>query len=340
MNQTQSQTQSQAQTQTQTQTQTQQTPSPQPDTAGHEAPPPPPPVPCARYLVVHQTRYTYQSAVSLSQQYLHMTPRSFDHQHTESHQIVTEPPAEDSSDGPDYFGNLTRHFSITAPHNMLLVHVESTLALYPRPTLAGIANTQPWEQVRDLMQRDRGDATLEACQYLYASPHVGLSPELADYARDSFSAGRPLLDAALDLTHRIFEDFEFDNDATDISTPLEEVLRGRRGVCQDFAQLMIGAMRSLGLPARYMSGYLLTHPPEGQPRLIGADASHAWVSVYDPALGWVDFDPTNSCLVQHEHIVTGWGRDFSDVTPMRGIVLGGGEQSLQVNVTVTPLDAS
>lgn len=322
-----------------TQSQTQQTASPLPNTAS-DTPPPgqSAPTACARYLVVHQTRYSYQSAVSLSQQYLHMTPRSFDYQRTESHRIVTDPPAEDITDGADYFGNLTRHFSITAPHGALLVHVESTLALYPRRTLEQIADSAPWELVRDLMMTDRSDATLEACQYLYASPHVTLSAELADYARDSFSAGRPLLDAALDLTQRIFDDFDFDSTATDISTPLEQVLSGRRGVCQDFAQLMIGGLRGLGLPARYMSGYLLTHPPEGQPRMIGADASHAWVSVYDPALGWIDFDPTNRCLVQHEHIVTGWGRDFSDVTPMRGIVLGGGEQALQVNVTVTPLE--
>ena len=320
-----------------TQSQTQQTASPLPNTAS-DTPPPQTPTACARYLVVHQTRYSYQSAVSLSQQYLHMTPRSFDYQRTESHRIVTDPPAEDITDGADYFGNLTRHFSITAPHSALLVHVESTLALYPRRTLEQIADSAPWELVRDLMLTDRSDATLEACQYLYASPHVTLSAGLADYARDSFSAGRPLLDAALDLTQRIFDDFEFDSTATDISTPLEQVLSGRRGVCQDFAQLMIGGLRGLGLPARYMSGYLLTHPPEGQPRMIGADASHAWVSVYDPALGWIDFDPTNRCLVQHEHIVTGWGRDFSDVTPMRGIVLGGGEQALQVNVTVTPLE--
>ena len=320
-----------------TPSQTQQTASPLPHTAS-DTPLPQTPVACARYLVVHQTRYSYQSAVSLSQQYLHMTPRSFDYQRTESHRIVTDPPADDITDGADYFGNLTRHFSIATPHSALLVHVESTLALYPRRTLEQIADSAPWELVRDLMLTDRSDATLEACRYLYASPHVSLSVELADYARESFNAGRPLLDAALDLTQRIFDDFDFDSTATDISTPLEQVLSGRRGVCQDFAQLMIGGLRGLGLPARYMSGYLLTHPPEGQPRMIGADASHAWVSVYDPALGWIDFDPTNRCLVQHEHIVTGWGRDFSDVTPMRGIVLGGGEQGLQVNVTVTPLE--
>lgn len=293
--------------------------------------------PRARYRVVHETRYTYQSAVSMSQQYLHMTPRSFPYQRTEAHQITVEPPVDDSSDGKDYFGNHTRHIGILVPHGELLVSVESTVALYPRYTLEQIGDSWPWEQVGELMLTDRSAATLDACRYLYASPHVSLSTDLADYALQSFTQGRPLLDAALDFTQRIFKDFEFDNEATEISTPLEEVLLGRRGVCQDFAQLMIGCLRSIGLPARYTSGYILTHPPEGEPRLIGADASHAWVSVFDPALGWIDFDPTNRCLVQYEHIVTGWGRDFSDVTPMRGMVLGGGEQELQVNVTVTPL---
>jgi len=141
----------------------------------------------------------------------------------------------------------------------------------------------------------------------------------------------------MDLTQRIFTDFEFDPTATEISTPLEQVFEGRRGVCQDFAHLMIGCLRSIGLPARYVSGYILTHPPEGQPRMIGADASHAWVSVYCPKFGWIDFDPTNRCLVQHEHITLGIGRDFSDVTPLSGIVLGGGEQKLEVKVTVTPM---
>jgi transglutaminase-like putative cysteine protease len=292
---------------------------------------------CARYRVVHETRYKYQSAVSLSQQYLHMTPRCFAYQQTESHQIWLDPVANDGNDGVDYFGNLTRHVAITVPHQRLLVHAESVVALSARHSLADIAGTPPWESVRDMMAKEKSTETLEACRYLYASPHVNWFTDLEVYARISYTPGRPLLEAALELTHRIFDDFEFDGKATDISTPLEEVLRGRRGVCQDFAQLMIGCLRSIGLPARYMSGYILTHPPAGKPRLIGADASHAWVSVYSPTLGWVDFDPTNRCLVQHEHITLGWGRDFSDVTPMRGIVLGGGAQKLDVQVTVTPL---
>ncbi|OFA08616.1 transglutaminase family protein [Duganella phyllosphaerae] len=294
-------------------------------------------VACARYRVVHETRYQYQSTVTLSQQYLHMTPRPFAWQHTESHLVWLDPVVSEGRDGVDYFGNNVRHVALTVPHDSLLVHAESTVLLRARPTLARITATLPWESVRDMMGKEKSAATLEACRYLYASPHVHWFPELEAYARLSFTPGRPQLDAALDLTRRIFEDFEFDSKATEISTPLEQVLSGRRGVCQDFAQLMIGCLRSIGLPARYISGYILTHPPEGKPRLVGADASHAWVSVYCPSLGWVDFDPTNRCLVQHEHITLGWGRDFSDVTPMRGIVLGGGRQELDVQVTVTPL---
>ena len=291
----------------------------------------------ARYRVVHETRYQYQSTVSLSQQYLHLTPRPFAYQETESHLIWLDPGVSDSKNGVDYFGNYTRHVALTLPHDSLLVHAESMVALRPRHGLAQIAGTLPWESVRDMMGKEKSAATLEACRYLYASPHVTCFPALEAYARRSFTPARAQLDAVLDLTQRIFDDFEFDSKATDISTPLEQVLHGRRGVCQDFAHLMIGCLRSIGLPARYVSGYILTHPPAGKPRLIGADASHAWVSVFCPALGWVDFDPTNHCLVQHEHITLGWGRDFSDVTPMRGVVLGGGTQELAVQVTVTPL---
>ena len=291
----------------------------------------------ARYHVVHETRVAYQSPVTLSQQYLHLTPRPSPYQRTESHEVWVNPLENDGVDGTDYFGNKTRQLTLTTPHHKLLVHAESTVALVQRNGLAHIKGTSSWESLRDRLQLGMDPAMFDAYRYLYASPHVIGSLALEAYARISYTPGRPQLDAALDLTQRIFDEFEFDDAATDISTPLEEVLRGRRGVCQDFAQLMIGCLRSLGLPARYMSGYILTHPPVGQPRLIGADASHAWVSAFCPGLGWVDFDPTNRCLVQHDHITLGWGRDFSDVTPMRGVVLGGGEQDLAVRVTVTPL---
>ena len=294
--------------------------------------------PVARYSVIHQTDYTYQSMVTLSQQYLHLTPRPFQYQQTLAHRIRVEPIPDDWSEGVDYFGNLTQNITLTTPHQVLVVHAESTIDLYDRPSLTQIAGSVAWESLQSEMSQSQGAATLEPFHFLYSSPHILCSYALQQYALQSFTPGRPLLDAAMDLTQRIFDEFEFDSEATDISTTLDEVLSGRRGVCQDFAHLMIGCLRSIGLPARYVSGYILTHPSEGQSRLIGADASHAWVSVFCPGWGWVDFDPTNRSLVQHEHITLGWGRDFSDVTPLRGIVLGGGQQILGVSVTVTPLD--
>lgn len=293
--------------------------------------------PIARYSVIHQTTCNYQSMVTLSQQYLHLTPRPFRYQQNVSHRIAVDPIPNEWSDGNDYFGNLTKSLTLTTPHHALVVRAESKVELHARPGLMQIEGSAAWENLRDNMRQSQGAASLEPFQFLYSSPHILCSNALQQYALLSFTPGKPLLDAALDLTHRIFDDFEFDSEATNISTTLDEVLRGRRGVCQDFAHLMIGCLRSIGLPGRYVSGYILTHPSDGQMRLIGTDASHAWVSVFCPDWGWVDFDPTNRSLVQHEHITLGWGRDFSDVTPLRGIVLGGGQQILGVSVTVSPL---
>lgn len=289
------------------------------------------------YKVVHETEYLYQRNVSLSQQLLHMTPRGFAYQDCLRHQILIEPLAGECTNRLDYFGNPTQNVCITRPHNRLHVVAESNVVLRPRLNEAQIIGSPAWEEKRDKLQRTRHMALREVAQYTYPSPHVPCNAELATYALQSFTPGKPLLEAAFDLTRRIFAEFEFDNSATTISTPINEVLRGRRGVCQDFAHLMLGCMRSLGLACRYVSGYILTTPPPGHERLIGADASHAWVSVFCSGYGWVDFDPTNHCLVQDEHITLAWGRDFSDVTPMRGVILGGGEQELLVRVTVTPL---
>lgn len=292
-----------------------------------------------RYRVLHETHYQYQRTVALSQQFMHMTPRSFEYQETLSHDMEIDPITEDWSNRIDYFGNATKKITLSAPHRTLTVKAESIVALSPRLTLEQISGSTPWETLRTSLRHSASALTLEPYKFLYESPHISCSAALAQYAAVSFMPGTAVLDGALDLTRRIYEDFDFDATATTISTPLSEVLELRRGVCQDFAHLMIGCLRTLGLACRYMSGYILTTPPAGQPRLVGADASHAWVSVYCPKYGWVDFDPTNRCLVQHEHITLGWGRDFSDVTPMRGIVLGGGEQELDVGVTVTPLNS-
>lgn len=289
------------------------------------------------YSVLHETRYQYQRSVTLSQQFLHLSPRSFDYQDLLSHRIDIEPATQDCADHLDYFGNPAKSVTITAPHRTLIVRAISSVALQPRPDGNQIQRSISWEAMRNQLREGAEGVVLEPLQFLFDSPHVACNAELARYAEPSFTPGRPLLEAARDLTERIYSDFEFDPQATTIATPLADVLKGRRGVCQDFAHLMIGCLRTLGLACRYVSGYLLTTPPPGVPRMVGADASHAWVSVYCRGFGWIDFDPTNRCLVQSEHITLGWGRDFSDVTPMRGVVLGGGGQDLSVSVTVSPV---
>lgn len=292
------------------------------------------------YRVLHETHYQYAQPIALSQQFMHLTPRSFTYQQCLSHHITIDPVSRDWINRIDYFGNATKSATLVKPHKSLLVTAGAVVALNARPDIAELQGGIAWDSLRARLASSASATSLEPYQFLYESPHIKCSADLAAYAAPSFPPGRPLLEAAFDLTERIWREFEFDGSATTISTPVSEVLIGRRGVCQDFAHLMIACLRTLGLSARYVSGYLLTTPPAGQPRLVGADASHAWVSVYCPVHGWVDFDPTNRCLVQDEHITLGWGRDFSDVTPMRGIVLGGGEQELEVKVTVTPLSAS
>jgi transglutaminase-like putative cysteine protease len=288
------------------------------------------------YRVVHETVYGYESPVVLSQQLLHLTPRVLEFQSLHEHRATVQPEPAESSVRSDYFGNPVTQIMLAAPHTSLLVRAESRVAVSARPAPVPAGT---WETMRDLL---RGGAPppgplLEPMQFLYESPHVECFRDLALYAEPSFAAGRDMVDAVLDLTRRIHADFTFDPKATSVSTPLREVLARRRGVCQDYAHFMIGCLRTLGLAARYVSGYILTTPPPGKPRLIGADASHAWVSVYCGQAGWLDLDPTNNVLVDDEHVTLAWGRDFSDVTPMRGVILGGGEQTLTVHVTVTPL---
>jgi len=288
-----------------------------------------------KYDLLHETTYGYDSPVVLSQQLLHLTPRVVEHQRLAWHRIEVAPSPGETAARHDYFGNPVTHIMLATPHSSLAVSARSSVEVLARkaPAPAG-----PWELARDRL-RD-GKTLLEPMQFLYESPHIEFFRDLAAYAEPSFAKGRDLIEAALDLTRRIHADFTFDPKATSVSTPLREVLAKRRGVCQDYAHFMTGCLRMLGLPARYVSGYILTRPPPGKPRLVGADASHAWVSVWCGGERWVDLDPTNDMLVGEQHITLGWGRDFSDVTPMRGVILGGGEQELEVRVTVTPLAAS
>ncbi|HUN69033.1 MAG TPA: transglutaminase family protein [Burkholderiales bacterium] len=291
-----------------------------------------------RYQVLHETLYDYESPVVLSQQLLHLTPRPLSFQASEAHRIAVEPAPGETAERGDYFGNPVTQIVLAAPHSSLAVRAESRVTVQSRGADRDVsARAAPWEALRERLRAGGDEVLLDPVQYLFESPHVECFRDLALYAEPSFVPGRNLPEALLDLTRRIHADFKFDPKATSVSTPLREVLAKRRGVCQDFAHLMIGCLRTLGLAARYVSGYILTSPPPGKPRLVGADASHAWVSAYCGEAGWLDLDPTNNCLVDDGHITLAWGRDFSDVTPMRGVILGGGEQELTVRVTVTPL---
>jgi len=288
------------------------------------------------YRVRHRTTYDYEDQVSVSHHVARLTPRNLPKQICpESHiSILPAPPV--TSTHSDYFGNSLTFFTLDEPHERLMVEANSDLEVKAL-ALPDFSGSPPWETVRELLPGDHGDEVLDAYQFVFDTRRVGSSPELAAYARESFPEGRPLLAAALDLTRRIHQDFRFDKKATEVATPVETFFEKRRGVCQDFAHLQIGCMRSLGLPARYVSGYLRTMPPPGRPRLIGADASHAWCSAWCPGTGWVDFDPTNNCVPSDGHITVAWGRDYSDVSPIYGVLLGGARHKLHVEVDVMPL---
>ena len=296
----------------------------------------------ARYHVDHQTTYRYASAVSLSRQQLHLTPRDWAGQRCLAQRIVVDPEPTHARSSVDPFGNPLTQFDIEAPHNRLVVRAQSTVEVRSRRPPPGAPRPDPrWEDVAGALAYGVRPVLIEANRFLFESPYVRVKHEFSDYAAASFGKGRPLLDAAGDLMRRIHSEFEFDPAATTVATPVLKILEDKRGVCQDFAHLMLACLRSLGLAERYVSGYLLTQPPPGQPRLIGADASHAWVSLYCPdAEGgrWVDFDPTNNLQPDTEHITLAWGRDFCDVSPLRGVILGGDAHELDVAVTVTPLE--
>jgi len=293
-----------------------------------------------RYSIAHETTYVYADPVSLSVQLLHLTPRAVERQSLLEHRLDIQPKAAHRRDRLDAFGNPITVLEFDRPHRRLAIAAHSLVEVAPRATAVQVDSSPAWHQVVDSFvysAQPCDEARLQAAVYRVESPFVRVKSVLADYARNCFGPKRPLLAATLALMRKIHREFTFDADATQIATPMLEVLKHKRGVCQDYAHIMIGCLRSLGLPARYISGYLLTHPPPGKPRLIGADASHAWISVYCPVNGWIDFDPTNNVIPNTEHIAIAWGRDFGDVSPQRGIILGGGSHKIKVGVTVTPL---
>jgi len=288
------------------------------------------------YEVTHTTTYNYRDSVSLSHHVLRMTPRGVAHQRCLSHEVQIDPPPAVVKPHFDYFDNAVTFVTIEGGHKRLTVKSTSKVFV-THPFLPIPAETPAWETVREFSRGLQIGPSLEVCEFIFSSPLVKAMEKFADYARPSFVKDRPILEAVLDLTRRIYGNFKFDNKATTISTPLEEVFKNRAGVCQDFAQLQIACLRSLGLPARYVSGYIETQPPPGRPRLAGADASHAWLAFYCHGLGWIDVDPTNNMLPTTRHITLAWGRDYSDVSPLRGVILGSGKHSLNVAVDVVPV---
>ena len=289
-----------------------------------------------KYRVTHITKYAYGEIVPLGHNLVHLRPRETDRQTCHSTEIAITPIPAARRDHVDFFGNHVTWFCIQEPHEKLNVICKSEVEVEAVLLKAGYVG-QPWDTVPAMLRSKLDPATLDASQYTFDSHYIQRHSELADFTKLDMQPGRPLLECVRDMTNRIHKDFIFDKNATSLKTPILDVLRNRRGVCQDFAQMQIGCLRSIGLAARYVSGYLVTRPPPGKPRLIGADASHAWVSVFFPDFGWIDFDPTNGVMPSAEHITLGWARDYEDIGPVKGVIVGGHRHSVHVSVDVAPI---
>jgi transglutaminase-like putative cysteine protease len=288
-----------------------------------------------KYRVCHTTTYDYESPVMHGRHVVRKRPRPMVFQEILQSSLSVSPTPVWTNQSSDYFGNFVDVVEVIEPHDRLVVTATSDINLGPRLIDAGLPLFQSsWESVRDRLLSD--PSCYEAREMLLDSPLVRRHPKLLEFAQPTFTPRRPMLEAIQAFNARIYEEFTYDPGFSDIATPLGQVLREKRGVCQDFAHVAVGALRSLGLAARYVSGYLETRPPPGQPRLVGADASHAWASAYVPDYGWVAFDPTNNVLPSERHIVVAWGRDFNEVSPLRGVVHGGGSHTVRVSVDVEP----
>ena len=288
------------------------------------------------YHITHRTLYEYAAPVSVSHHVARLEPMITAAQSRDRFSLQIFPAPALRKERVDYFGNRLCFFAIQEVHSKLEIITHSRVTLHP-PAPVSNESAAPWTEVADMFRDPVSPEVVEPYQFVFDSPQVRAAPELEAYARKSFAPGTPLLAGTRELTRRIFEDFKFDAKATTVATPLEEVWEKRRGVCQDFAHLGIACLRSLGLPARYVSGYLRTRPPEGRDRLVGADASHAWFAIFAPGAGWVDFDPTNNVQPAGEHITVACGRDFGDVSPVAGILTGGGRHTVTVAVDVEPI---
>lgn len=290
-----------------------------------------------RFKLRHTTSYSYDEQVDLASHMLHLSPRSLPWQHVSGVAIHCDPVPARTAKAVDHFGNIVEWIFIEEPHDRLEVTAVSEIDVV-FPVAPAAEATPPWEEVAAEAAAG-GPRAWEAAEFTFAGPLVANDQGAGPYAAESFPPGRPILAGLIDLNARIKRDFAFRPFSTTITTSVARVMAQRAGVCQDFAHLMIAGLRSLGLPARYTSGYIRTYPLPGQPRRVGADVSHAWVGAWlGSALGWVDLDPTNNLIVHDEHVVLGWGREFSDVSPLRGIILGGGSHGLDVSVDLEPLE--
>ena len=288
-----------------------------------------------RYRVRHVTRYAYGSPVELAAHMMHLRPRLRAGQTVISERIVTTPPAARRRDGHDHFGNWVTWLFLDLPHADFEAVAEAVVDVSGLP-IPPTAETPPWEAV---VQAARTPEGWQAVEFSFPSSLAPADAEATAYAAQSFPAGRPALEGLLDLNSRICADFRFRSGVTGVNTPVSEVMARREGVCQDFTHVMISALRGLGLPARYSSGYIRTRPPPGQVRRRGADQSHAWVGCWlGPAHGWIELDPTNGIVVSQEHVLLGWGRDFRDVSPVQGVILGGGDHTVSVGVDLEPVE--
>ncbi|MBL8240286.1 MAG: transglutaminase family protein [Bryobacterales bacterium] len=281
------------------------------------------------YRATHVTRHIYEEPVAQSVNELRLTPRDYGRQHVREFDVQVEPEPALWRTRRDWFGNEVTTFSIFEPHDRFTVTATSIVEV--EPARVGVLPTVRWEEARDILSAGTEDASLEASEYIYDSPFVAATPDLAAFAKPVFEPGRPLVEALEELSRKIHREFEYAPKSTSIDMPLAEVLENRRGVCQDFSHVMIGALRSLRLAARYVSGYLRSGA-----NYQGAEASHAWVAAFVPGAGWLHFDPTNDMVPSDGHVTLAWGRDYSDVTPVKGVTLGGGAQLVEVAVRVVP----
>ena len=289
------------------------------------------------YRIRHETAYHYEGPITSSYGLYHLAPREIDRQHLLGHRVEVTPAPADRASYVDVYGNLRTWYHISRPHTDLAIVGTTDVEIGPQrldPDLLA----RPWEQCQPDLRRDTAD-WWQAVDFTLPSPRVDVLPEVAAYAAPSFGPARPLGEAVEELNHRIHADFAYDPRATSVTTRVGDVLRIRAGVCQDFSQLMVACLRSVGLAGRYVSGYLATVPQPGRPRNIGADATHAWAGVWVPWAGWYDLDPTNDRPVDESHATVAWGRDYSDVAPVRGVIYGeGGGSSMRVSVDMAPIE--